>query len=65
MKSKSIIFTMLFTALSFSLSGTMLAKNKFLTLTTGNPGGVYYSLGGGMAVVIQKSLDGVRYAADP
>jgi TRAP transporter TAXI family solute receptor len=40
-----------------------LAQKKFLTLASGSPGGVYYPLGGGMAVVIQKTTD-LRCAAE-
>ncbi len=64
MKSKSIFLTVVVICLSLCFIGTALAKNKFLTLATGSPGGVYYPLGGGMAVVIQKTLDGVRCAAE-
>jgi len=40
-----------------------LAQRKFLTLASGSPGGAYYPLGGGMAVVIQKTTD-LRCAAE-
>jgi TRAP transporter TAXI family solute receptor len=40
-----------------------IAQKKFLTLASGSPGGVYYPLGGGMAVVIQKTTD-LRCAAE-
>jgi TRAP transporter TAXI family solute receptor len=40
-----------------------MAQKKFLTLASGSPGGVYYPLGGGMAVVIQKTTD-LRCAAE-
>lgn len=43
--------------------GHSMAKKKFLTLASGSPGGVYYPLGGGMAVVIQKTTD-LRCAAE-
>jgi TRAP transporter TAXI family solute receptor len=43
--------------------GNSIAKKKFLTLASGSPGGVYYPLGGGMAVVIQKITD-LRCAAE-
>jgi TRAP transporter TAXI family solute receptor len=38
-------------------------QKKFLTLASGSPGGVYYPLGGGIAVVIQKTTD-LRCAAE-
>lgn len=39
-------------------------KTEFLTMGTGSPGGVYYPLGGGMAVVIEKTIEGIRCAAE-
>jgi TRAP transporter TAXI family solute receptor len=50
-------------ALSFICAGESVAQRKFLTLASGSPGGVYYPLGGGMAVVIQKTTD-LRCAAE-
>lgn len=48
-----------------STAGTSSAAGKkFLTLASGSPGGVYYSLGGGMAVVIEKNVPGLRCAAE-
>ena len=40
------------------------AEKIFLTLASGSPGGAYYPLGGGMAVVIQKTVEGFRCAAE-
>jgi TRAP transporter TAXI family solute receptor len=40
------------------------AEKIFLTLASGSPGGVYYPLGGGMSVVIQKTVEGFRCAAE-
>ena len=39
-------------------------KRQFLTMGTGSPGGVYYPLGGGMAVIIEKTVEGLRCAAE-
>lgn len=39
-------------------------ERKFLTMGTGSPGGVYYPLGGGMAVIIEKTVEGLRCAAE-
>ena len=36
----------------------------FLTLASGSPGGAYYPLGGGMSVIIQKTVEGFRCAAE-
>ena len=60
----------LYTVLVFSmilcmvLAGPAVAKTVYLTIGTGSPGGVYYPLGGGMSVVVQKTVDGVRCAAE-
>ncbi len=70
MKKKVSVFLLLLlvTAVVFSSgqqegeSGN--AKTEFLTMGTGSPGGVYYPLGGGMAVVIEKTIEGVRCAAE-
>ena len=64
MKPKATLALALLIAafLCVPVSGT--AKTKFITLASGSPGGVYYPLGGGMAVVIQKTVDGVRCAAE-
>jgi TRAP transporter TAXI family solute receptor len=40
------------------------SQRVFLTLATGSPGGVYYPLGGGMAVAIEKTVDDLRCAAE-
>lgn len=40
------------------------AEKIFLTLASGSPGGAYYPLGGGMSVVIQKTVEGFRCAAE-
>jgi len=42
----------------------MAAERVFLTLASGSPGGAYYPLGGGMSVVIQKTVEGFRCAAE-
>lgn len=39
-------------------------KRSFLTLASGSPGGVYYPLGGGMAVAIEKTVPDLRCAAE-
>jgi hypothetical protein len=40
------------------------AEKVFLTLASGSPGGAYYPLGGGMSVVIQKTVEGFRCASE-
>lgn len=49
--------------LAFAVPATA-AQKVFLTLASGSPGGAYYPLGGGMAVVIQKTVEGLRCAAE-
>jgi TRAP transporter TAXI family solute receptor len=62
---KKSFYAVLMVVLIVSLlwAGPSLAQRKFLTLASGSPGGVYYPLGGGMAVVIQKTTD-LRCAAE-
>ena len=50
-------------SLAFAVPATA-AEKVFLTLASGSPGGAYYPLGGGMAVVIQKTVEGFRCAAE-
>jgi TRAP transporter TAXI family solute receptor len=40
------------------------ADKIFLTLASGSPGGAYYPLGGGMSVIVQKTVEGFRCAAE-
>jgi len=40
------------------------ADKIFLTLASGSPGGAYYPLGGGMSVVVQKTVEGFRCASE-
>lgn len=62
---RKLFYISMFVILAVSLIGIghSMAKKKFLTLASGSPGGVYYPLGGGMAVVIQKTTD-LRCAAE-
>jgi len=63
---KKALYTVLIICMAVCLvfAGPAIAKKTFLTIGTGSPGGVYYPLGGGMSVVIQKTIDGVRCAAE-
>jgi hypothetical protein len=49
--------------LAFAFPATA-AEKVFLTLASGSPGGAYYPLGGGMSVVIQKTVEGFRCASE-
>src|SRR4030042_5084085 len=62
---KRVFCIIFFVTLVLSLTWVVpsMAQKKFLTLASGSPGGVYYPLGGGMAVVIQKTTD-LRCAAE-
>ena len=51
-------------AVCLVFAGPAVAKKTFLTIGTGSPGGAYYPLGGGMSVIVQKTIDGVRCAAE-
>jgi len=64
---KRILYTLFAVTFAAGLiyGGQALAQKKtFLTLASGSPGGVYYPLGGGMAVVIEKTVDDLRCAAE-
>ena len=50
MKKAFYLSFVLMMVLSLAFTGDALAQKKFLTLASGSPGGVYYPLGGGMAV---------------
>lgn len=63
--AKRFTLTALLSALALVLISSLAwAGTTFMTMGTGSPGGVYYPLGGGMSVVIQKTVDGVRCAAE-
>ncbi len=60
---KLACFASIFLMICLVCAHPSLAQKKFLTLASGSPGGVYYPLGGGMAVIIQKTTD-LRCAAE-
>jgi len=65
MKRTLYVLLVIGVAITLIFAGQAIAKKRmFLTLATGSPGGVYYPLGGGMAVVIEKTVDGLRCAAE-
>jgi len=65
MKRSVLALLVVFVAVSLVCVGPAIgAKKIYLTLGSGSPGGVYYPLGGGMAVVVQKTVDGIRCAAE-
>ncbi|MBN2568630.1 MAG: TAXI family TRAP transporter solute-binding subunit [Deltaproteobacteria bacterium] len=66
MKRSFFAFLVLCMAVCLVSAGPAIGADKttFLTLGSGSPGGVYYPLGGGMSVVIQKTIDGIRCAAE-
>lgn len=61
---KFVVFTAIVLVVVLSITSPLLAQKKFITLGSGSPGGVYYPLGGGMAVVIEKADIGVRCASE-
>ena len=59
----TLLAVCLIVSLGFSIQAS--ASDKiFLTLASGSPGGAYYPLGGGMSVIIQKTVEGFRCAAE-
>ena len=65
MKRSLYVLLAICLAVTLIFAGQAIAKKKmFLTMGTGSPGGVYYPLGGGMAVIIEKTVEGVRCAAE-
>ncbi len=65
MKRSFYVLLVICLAVTLIFAGQAIAKKKmFLTMGTGSPGGVYYPLGGGMAVLIEKTVEGVRCAAE-
>lgn len=62
-KLSLVLFAACLVALPLS-PGHATAGDLFLTLASGSPGGVYYPLGGGMAVIIEKTVPGVRCASE-
>lgn len=64
MRSKTVWIIAMMVAVGFCFPGVGTAQTKLLTLASGSPGGVYYPLGGGMAVIIQKTVKGLRCAAE-
>jgi len=64
MKRSLFVAAILMVALSLLFAGPVMAKKTFLTLGSGSPGGVYYPLGGGMAVIIEKTVPELRCAAE-
>ncbi|MDI6725612.1 MAG: TAXI family TRAP transporter solute-binding subunit [Smithellaceae bacterium] len=65
MKRACITLLSVCLALSLGVAFQAVASEKiFLTLASGSPGGAYYPLGGGMSVIVQKTVPGFRCAAE-
>jgi TRAP transporter TAXI family solute receptor len=65
MKRWTIMWTAIGVAISLGLVVQAGADERtFLTLASGSPGGVYYPLGGGMAVAIEKTVKDLRCASE-
>jgi TRAP transporter TAXI family solute receptor len=64
MMKKVFVVAVITLVVVMAVSSPSFAAKKFITLGSGSPGGVYYPLGGGMAVVIEKADIGVRCAAE-
>ena len=59
----SVLAVLMVVCLGFVVQASA-ADKIFLTLASGSPGGAYYPLGGGMSVVVQKTVEGFRCAAE-
>ena len=57
---KSLIRSIVFTAAAFAFA----AHAQNLSIATGGTGGVYYPLGGGMAAVLSKYVNGMQATAE-
>ncbi len=65
MNKRLVFIALVFVATAFAgPSAGHADTRKFLTLASGSPGGVYYPLGGGMAVVIEKTVPELRCASE-
>ncbi|MBU4581963.1 MAG: TAXI family TRAP transporter solute-binding subunit [Proteobacteria bacterium] len=60
----TVLAVLMAASLGFAVQTFAAEKKIFLTLASGSPGGAYYPLGGGMSVVIQKTVPGFRCAAE-
>jgi TRAP transporter TAXI family solute receptor len=60
----TVLAVLMVVSLGFAAQTSAAGKKIFLTLASGSPGGAYYPLGGGMSVVIQKTVEGFRCAAE-
>ncbi|MCG2740348.1 MAG: TAXI family TRAP transporter solute-binding subunit, partial [Syntrophaceae bacterium] len=60
----TVLAVLMVVSLGFAPQTFAADKKIFLTLASGSPGGAYYPLGGGMSVIIQKTVEGFRCAAE-
>lgn len=59
-----VLAVLMVVCLGFAVQAPAAEKKIFLTLASGSPGGAYYPLGGGMSVIVQKTVEGFRCAAE-
>jgi len=59
----TVLAVLMVACLGFAVQASA-ADKIFLTLASGSPGGAYYPLGGGMSVIVQKTVEGFRCAAE-
>ncbi|PIV07012.1 MAG: TRAP transporter substrate-binding protein [Syntrophobacterales bacterium CG03_land_8_20_14_0_80_58_14] len=59
----NVLAVLMVVCLGFAVQASA-ADKIFLTLASGSPGGAYYPLGGGMSVVVQKTVEGFRCASE-
>ncbi|MBU4370353.1 MAG: TAXI family TRAP transporter solute-binding subunit [Proteobacteria bacterium] len=60
----TVLAVLMAASLGFAVQTFAAEKKIFLTLASGSPGGAYYPLGGGMSVIVQKTVEGFRCAAE-
>ena len=60
----TVLVVLMVVSLGFAAQTFAADKKIFLTLASGSPGGAYYPLGGGMSVIVQKTVEGFRCAAE-
>src|ERR1035437_11197218 len=46
------------------VTGSVIARQRAISIATGGTGGVYYPLGGGMANVLSKAIPGLQATAE-
>lgn len=68
MRMRSVVLAVAIVAMAALIAGlplqTVGAQSRFLSISTGGPGGVYFPLGGAMADLLNRELDGFIVTAE-